>query len=110
MFSSGGGFRHLDYYSLFSIMINSAVLLTVPMLIVRFIALYGIGALSTIYKRFMQQKLQIFQQFHCVGIHMMLCQMTFRALTNQWDKPWEDLQAIQMEDLNRYMTEAFHRE
>lgn len=109
-FGKAGGFAYLDYYMLFSSVLNCVVLFTVPTIIVRFIAIFGIGALSNIYECLLKQRFALINQLHFVGIHMMLSQMTFRALTNQWDAPWKELKPISVQDLNRYMQEAFHRE
>lgn len=109
-FDKTGSFSFFNPNSLLTAIVNIIVIFGVPLQIIWYIAVYGVGTVSTVYGSVLRQRFSIFHQFHGLSTRMMVSSMAFRALTKQWDTRIEDLKPMSFEQVSRLMMEVHNRD
>jgi len=110
VFHKGGSFAFFDIHSFLNSIVNAIVIFAIPLQVVRFVALNCIGAVSKIYNGVVNQSFSIFHQFHGLSARMMISAMGFRALTNQWQTPVDEMKGMSLADIETRMVESFAHE
>jgi len=109
-FGGSGTFKFFDFLTLLDGIIQAIVLLGIPVTIVRFLAKNNIGVVSEIYSFAMEQKFNIFDQFHGLAARMMTTAIGFRGITGQFDVPVDKLKPINHKFIEDRMLETFEQE
>eukprot|EP00419_Tripos_fusus_P010027 CAMPEP_0172661472 /NCGR_PEP_ID=MMETSP1074-20121228/4718_1 /TAXON_ID=2916 /ORGANISM="Ceratium fusus, Strain PA161109" /LENGTH=801 /DNA_ID=CAMNT_0013477241 /DNA_START=411 /DNA_END=2816 /DNA_ORIENTATION=- len=76
----GGTFAFFELRKAVSAIAESMVLLQIPIIIVRFIALYCMGFISEMYRRAYRTSVNIYKEFHTTCARMMVMEVGFRGL------------------------------
>jgi len=74
--------------------VDMLVLLQIPSYVVRFVAMYLMGVTSEIYRGTARTKLRIFGKFHNLVAKLMLAEVAFRGLVNDFSSSIEDLENL----------------
>lgn len=106
-FTKGGSFAYFSLSAFITGIVNAYVMIGIPLQIVGFVALYGIGVVSQIYQNVLYQKFSIFEQFHGLAARMMTSAMGFRALTDQWTTDMKQMRSMNYQDIEKRMIENF---
>jgi len=91
----------------FSFLVESIVVMQLPLFIVQFISLYCMGIISEIYRSAKRTRLNIFQHFHSALSRMVLAEMGFRGIVGgKWQGSVADLELTETE-LYQHITDIF---
>merc|ERR1712129_15601 len=71
--------------------VDLVVVLTLPSVIIQFVAMYLMGVVSEVYRHTARTKLNIFAKFHSTIAKLMLAEVAFRGLVGKWDGRTKDL-------------------
>merc|ERR1719215_1550977 len=83
-----------SWYQLVRGAIDIVVLLHIPVAVVQFVAMYLMGVSSEIYRGTARTKLRIFGKFHNLVAKLMLAEVAFRGLVNDFSSSIEDLECL----------------
>jgi len=84
---TGGEFRSFDFTKALKFLVSCTVLLQLPGLLVRFIALFGMGSTSQMYRRARRIRLNIYHDFHGAIARILAYQMTYYTLSGSSPQP-----------------------
>jgi len=98
-----GKFTKFDYMALINAFVNGLVLLSLPGVIVQFLALYGMGLMSKIYSRAVKQQLKLSRECAGSSVRMTAAAAAFQQLTEVSEK---DKDGLSKDGLKNVIREA----
>merc|ERR1719195_342771 len=87
--------------------VDITVVLTLPSVIVQFVAMYLMGLVSEVYRDSARVKLNIFAKFHSSMAKLMLAEVAYRGLVRKWDGRTADLGCLSPHTLLQRLEEIF---
>eukprot|EP00927_Polykrikos_kofoidii_P086516 TRINITY_DN9719_c0_g1_i3.p1 TRINITY_DN9719_c0_g1~~TRINITY_DN9719_c0_g1_i3.p1 ORF type:complete len:852 (-),score=159.73 TRINITY_DN9719_c0_g1_i3:263-2818(-) len=109
-FGFDGYFANFSLAALLQGLINAIVMLSIPVNVVRMIALYGVGLTSSIYYNVLRERFAIINRFHGLSARMMTASAAFKSLTSQLYIPAEDLAPLMQDEIATLVEGTFATE
>eukprot|EP00929_Paragymnodinium_shiwhaense_P056856 TRINITY_DN28465_c0_g1_i1.p1 TRINITY_DN28465_c0_g1~~TRINITY_DN28465_c0_g1_i1.p1 ORF type:complete len:677 (+),score=143.86 TRINITY_DN28465_c0_g1_i1:190-2220(+) len=106
--SSSGEFRFFDLAGFVTGIVNTYVILTFPMMVIQFIALYCVGQVSSIYYEAKRTPFSIFDFFHGICARMMVATVGYRGLKGgMWEGKATDLGGLELDVMKTALEDSF---
>jgi hypothetical protein len=100
---------YFNFWNLLNAIVNSIVLLGLPGSLMTYVAWYGVGILSDVYRRSSVEKLKLEERITGVSARMAGYSQCFRALTDQVATPVAEMKGMKMDLFENHINDVFHR-
>jgi len=103
-----GKFKHFDSVRALRFFCDSVVLLQLPMLLVRFLTLFALGSLSSVYRRARMSRVDVYHDFHVAFAKMMIAIVGFRGIMGGiWTGQARELPGLTRPCMLHQLTDVF---
>jgi len=103
-----GAFERFDFERTLRFFVDSIVLMQVPIYFIRFLALFCMGSLSSVYRRARSTKVSLFRDFTSALARMMVASSAYRHLIGAaWDDPATELPGLTQGMMFEQMRDVF---
>eukprot|EP00930_Biecheleria_cincta_P001246 TRINITY_DN102394_c0_g1_i1.p1 TRINITY_DN102394_c0_g1~~TRINITY_DN102394_c0_g1_i1.p1 ORF type:complete len:632 (-),score=82.20 TRINITY_DN102394_c0_g1_i1:263-2158(-) len=104
-----GFYYRFNAYELMTSIVNAFVVWSIPRVLLEFIALYFVGQVSSVFRRVVHQKFNMYNAITDTLSKLMISSMTFRCMKNAGFKvPASDIPGISKAELNTWMKDVFN--